>query len=164
MNCIDWAGAKTFCEWIGGRLPTEDEWQYAATHDGTQALQTTYPWGNDAPTHCGHAIYAGGSTNYYCDGRTEAASSVGTSAVGTYSPLLGDSPLGLQDMTGNVWEFTSSLYDLSCDPANEKCAYVGKGGSWSENSIYLPVAHRSTFHDYFYPTGWFIDLGFRCAE
>ena len=153
MNCVDWTGAKTFCEWIGGRLPTEDEWQYAATHDGTQALQTTYSWGNDAPTHCGHANYDASSSvsNRYCNGKTEVASSVGTSVVGTYS-TLGDSPLGLQDMSGNVWEWTSSKYDLSY--------YVVKGGSWSNDASYLPDSNRDRNN----PDGRNNYVGFRCAE
>ena len=41
MNCIDWYGAKEYCEWIGGQLPEETHWEYAATHNGTEHLYTT---------------------------------------------------------------------------------------------------------------------------
>ena len=51
MNCVDWYGAKEYCEWIGGRLPTEEEWEYAFTHNGTEHLNTAYPWGDDESQH-----------------------------------------------------------------------------------------------------------------
>lgn len=110
MNCVNWFGAMEFCEWAGGRLPTEEEWSFAASHNGTRFLDTKYPWGNSAPTHCRHANYkdSGSEDRAYCNGTREVAysESHGTSAVGTYSPA-GDSPLGLVDMIGNVWEWTA---------------------------------------------------------
>ena len=123
MNCINWNGAEEFCKWAGGYLPTADEWEYAATHDGTQARQKAYPWGDDEPRHCFHANYFldGGLevSLHYCDGLIAVSDSVGTSAVGTYSPQ-GDSPLGLQDMIGNVYEWTST--------SKSNSRYINKGG------------------------------------
>jgi len=137
MNCVDWYGANEYCAWIGGRLPTADEWQYAATHDGTQALETIYPWGDEAPT----PAYA----NY-------GASEAFTTPVGTYSPL-GDSPLGLQDMAGNVLEWTSSLSSA------ESSSYISKGGSWNYGASVLPVSDRISW----YPDVGNYYLGFRCV-
>ncbi len=57
VNCIGYDGAQEFCKWIGGRLPTEREWEYAATYDGSIALNTTYPWGDDTPQFCYHATW-----------------------------------------------------------------------------------------------------------
>ena len=154
MNCVDWAGARKFCEWIGGRLPTEDEWQYAAIRNETEALQMNYPWGNTAPAHCGHANYRGSSSpNYYCDGTIEVSFLVGTSAVGTYSPR-GDTLLGLQDMAGNVWEWASSLY------SSESTHYTVKGGSWSSDAFDLTVSSRYGWD----PSDRSDVGGFRCAE
>ncbi len=154
MTCVNLQEAKQFCEWIGGRLPTEDEWQYAATHDGTGALETTYPWGDAEPAHCQHANYSDGTAeNRWCDGTTEVAEYVGTSAVGAYSPT-GDSPLGLQDMSGNVWEWTSSVYY-----SNRDDYYIFKGGSWHNDTSHFSVSFRLRLLS----TYWATDVGFRCA-
>lgn len=154
MNCVNWHGSTEFCAWVGGRLPNKDEWAFAATHDGTSALQTTYPWGNDSPTHCGHANYLDATrSNPYCDGAMEVSSSVGSSAVGSYSPL-GDSPLGLQDMSGNVWEWTSS------PGPDENSDYWIKGGSYGNSALNLFVSSDDE-HD---ASSWHVVLGFRCAK
>ena len=157
MNCIDWYGAKQYCEWIGGRLPTEEEWEYAATHDGTQHLNTKYAFGDELK-HCVNANYYDSSKQSYCDGTKEIEGSyVGTSSVGTYSPA-GDSPLGLVDMTGNVWEWTRSLY------TDKSTYYTLKGGSWdyyvSEDVDYLSVSYRGIDSPGSGLNGW----GFRCAK
>ena len=138
MNCVDWYGAKEYCEAIGGRLPTEEEWEYASTHNGTEHLNTEYPWGNDSPTSS--------TANY--NGNVGS-----TTEVGRYSPA-GDSPLGLVDMAGNVWEWTSSSYSA------ESSYMVLKGGSWDFNEVSLRVTLRSGSG----PSSRGYDDGFRCAE
>ena len=161
MNCVNWHGANEYCAWIGGRLPTEDEWQYAATHDGAQALETTYPWGDTEPVPCAHANYL--ASNQYCDGTTLITRPSGnfseyyiSAEVGTYSPL-GDSPLGLQDMSGNVWEWTASRWE------DEEDQRVVKGGCYGNSVMNLPVADR----DHWVASGELSPhrgLGFRCVN
>ena len=157
MNCIDWDGAKEYCEWIGGRLPTEEEWEYAATHNGTAHLDTTYPWGNTSPTHCVTAQYYEGSK--YCQGNAAAPMSntsyEGTSDVSLHS-TAGDSPLGLVDMAGNVWEWTSSLF------SSNGSAHLLKGGSWSYGKHGLPVSYRPDDDITTYRA--ITEFGFRCAK
>lgn len=155
MNAISWEGADQYCKWIGGRLPTEDEWEYAATHDGTKARQTTYPWGNSEPQHCvtaNYSIYHLTQTKAYCSGKTESTGKVGTSAVGSYS-TAGDSPLGLVDMFGNVTEWTASKMS--------SYMYVLKGGSWEDISFNLTLATRTSYEP---NNSRSSTIGFRCAK
>lgn len=86
---ITWFEARDFCELRGGRLPTEAEWEYAAR--GPDNL--FYPWGADFIADA--VVYSGNSNNH-------------TSPVGSKS--LGVSWVGAVDMSGNVWEWTSTLY------------------------------------------------------
>ena len=85
---VSWEDAKAYCEWAGGRLPTEAEWEYAARGE-KEGLK--YPWGDEISEE--HANY----------GRNVG----GTSVVGSYPA----NDFGLYDMAGNVWEWVADGYD-----------------------------------------------------
>jgi len=127
--------------WIGGRLPSEAEWEYGARGPMESADDyTVFPWGDDQ-IDCEHAFYEG------CPGDEVD--------VGTLSPA-GDSPFGLADMAGNVWEWTQDCPHGSYDGAPgdgqawEGCGAdddrVIRGGSWMNPADNCRAALRNA-HD-----------------
>ena len=113
---LDWGMAKTYCAWRDARLPTEAEWEKAAR--GTD--RRVYPWKSQERS-CYFANFSG------CVGDT--------TSVDNYPQ--GQSPYGVYNLTGNVWEWTSSLfrsYPYVFDDGRENPAAIGKrvarGGSW----------------------------------
>jgi len=160
---VDWGQAKVFCQWTGGRLPTEAEWEYAAR--GGLASKR-YPWGNNAPTCILGA--ADGAQHDSC-------SPDDTIMVGSFAP----NGYGLDDMAGNVWEWVSDLYDgayYSSSPSQDPQgpswgSYRAiRGSSWYNSAYDLgsmpPTAtHLRVAERYYYtPTLPNSSIGFRCAK
>ena len=141
------------------RLPAEAEWEYA----GRGKERREWAWGNDWD----------GSRCNFADKHSELAWAdreaddgyPRTAPVGRYSPK-GDTPLGLCDMTGNVWEWCQDWFDAAYyqaspvnDPVNAdaKAKRVERGGSWAFTPDYCRAAFRMGLE----PAASYDTLGFR---
>jgi iron(II)-dependent oxidoreductase len=146
--------AEAFARFAGKRLPTEFEWEAAATWDPVSNRRLSYPWGEHSPS-------------------PELANvdqlSFGTRPLGSYPDNV--SPVGCYGMIGDVWEWTAS--DFRPYPGFQSFPYaeyseaffgteykVLRGGSWATR----PGAIRATFRNWDYPIRRQIFSGFRCAR
>jgi formylglycine-generating enzyme required for sulfatase activity len=145
---LTWDEARSLCRWLGGRLPTEAEWERAA-RGGTDAA--VYPWGAEPP------IDHQGAKNGAHFGKSAPA------PVATYAP----NGYGLFDMSGNVFEWTSDAYgdfkaDAVVDPSPQKGGKrVVKGGAFVDTST---SELRTSYRWWVGPEKRYIMLGVRCAR
>ena len=156
VNGVDWNQAKDFCTWVGGWLPTEAEWEYAARSGGQDI---TYPWGDETAT-CEYAVMDDGGSGCGTGKTMEVC-----------SKTLGNTNQGLCDMAGNVWEWVEDdWHDNYNDAPIDGSAWVddprgasrvGRGGGFGTAADYLRAANRSGFYD---PSGGSYYVGFRCAR
>jgi len=140
---VSWEMAKTYCEWRGGSLPSEAQWEKAA-RGGLEGME--YPWGNENPV-CEKGAQNG--ANFGSCGTRD------TERVGSYSP----NGYGLYDMAGNVWEWVLDWYQADYyagsparnppGPSNGEYRVV-RGGSWFDVARIL----RAAFRIWYYPGIW----------
>ena len=151
---VSWFEADAYARWAGKRLPTETEWEKAASWDPKMGTKRLYPWGDAPPT----------------PERTNLDQLAFKPAeVGAYPG--GASPYGSLGMIGDVWEWAAN--EFSAYPGFESFPYreyseiffdggykVLRGGSWATR----PGAIRNTFRNWDFPIRRQLFVGFRCAR
>jgi ergothioneine biosynthesis protein EgtB len=153
VSHVSFLEASAFAKWAGKRLPTEGEWEKAATLSPSLATKQSFPWGNEAPE--------------------ENRANLFENALWSVAPIgafpHGQSGYGCHQMIGDVWEWTSSDYvpypgfKSEFDEYNDKW-FVGqkvlRGGSFATPRIHI----RATYRNFFYPHERWMIAGFRCAK
>jgi len=151
---VCWYEAEAYARWAGKRLPTEAEWEKAARHDPATGRSRRFPWGDDDPTP-EHANLG--------------QRHLQPAPVGSYPD--GASPLGVRQLIGDVWEWTSTGFHgypgFAAFPYREYSEVffsptykVLRGGSWATDKL----ACRGTFRNWDYPIRRQIFSGFRTAR
>jgi len=142
---VTWDDAQAYCGWMGGGLPTEAEWEYAARAGSTEARYAKY---EDLDEIAWHSQNSGGQTHDVAQKRANR--------------------FGLYDMLGNVWQWVNDWYDqnyyqnsASQDPlgASGGQQRVLRGGSWEVSPGLLRVSYRIAYM----PDGRNYSIGFRCG-
>ncbi|CAG0968171.1 gamma-glutamyl hercynylcysteine S-oxide synthase [Anaerolineae bacterium] len=147
---VKWNDAKAYAQWTGARLPTEAEWEKAASWDDEKRVKHVYPWGDQFDAN-------------KCN--TRESGIMDTTPVGKYLPQ-GDSAYGVGDMAGSVWEWCADWYDEDYyknspgrNPRGPASGWrrVLRGGSWS----YARGRARGASRFSHSPVHWTSNVGFR---
>ena len=155
INCVDWSQAAAYAKFLGARLPSESEWEFAAKSGGKSKR---YPWG-DAEPSCERAVLYGGG-DYGCGtGHT----------MPVCSKPAGNTEQGLCDMGGNVWQWMADKYhDSYAGTPADGSPYEGaevlrvtRGGSYRTKSV---AALRTDMRGLCDPRNQLAGFGFRVAR
>lgn len=181
---VSWFEAEAFCRWAGARLPTEHEWEWAATGPEALDMKTTVTATRDkaaaAPgpnlTAARQTPWGGAEADWrHCTCEARRTEPARPNGPGGTSPVdahpNGASRFGVEDMLGNVWEWTSSLfgpypgftpwpYPGYSQAYFDGRHYVLRGGSWATRRW----AMRTSFRNWYLPEIRQILAGFRCAR
>jgi formylglycine-generating enzyme required for sulfatase activity len=149
---VDWQDADGYCQWVGRRLPTDAEWERAARG----ADERKFPWGNEPPTSELARFAQKSQSAVYQDG---------VARVGSHPK--GASPFGIQDMSGNAWEWVADWFSESFPAADRRnpkgpssgASKVLRGGGWYDQADRLVSSKRMHAN----PEQRDNSIGFRCA-
>jgi len=145
---VNWYEAEAYCRWAKRRLPTEAEWEMAASSEltangkGIKKRKRRYPWGDEPPSP---------------DRANLDSRHLGCVSVGAFP--AGDSAFGCRQMIGNVWEWTESAfypypgYVVDWPYKEYSAPWFGtrkvlKGGAWTTRSRLVGNTYRNFFEPY----------------
>ena len=142
VNCVTWYQASQFCEWFGGRLLTEAEWEFAARSGGDSR---DFPWGMDKPS-CAFAVM------------TDAAGVSGCGNGRTWpvcSKPEGRTDQGLCDMAGNVYEWVEDNFHHTYDgtPPTDGSAWLDPDATVAGFRVLRGAAYNAASADYLHVAG-----------
>src|SRR5437870_3900245 len=153
VSHVSFLEASAYAKWAGKRLPTEAEWEKAASFNPALDSKQAFPWGTAAPDEIHGNLFENRLWN--------------VAPIGSFPE--GKSAYGCQQMIGDVWEWTTSDYvpypgfKSEFDEYNDKW-FVGqkvlRGGSFATPRLHL----RTTYRNFFYPHERWMIAGFRCAK
>ena len=153
VSHVSFLEASAYAKWAGKRLPTEAEWEKAATFSTSGDSNQSFPWGEATPDESRANLFENGLWS--------------VAPIGAFPQGRGSQ--GLHQMIGDVWEWTTSDYvpypgfKSEFDEYNDKW-FVGqkvlRGGSFATPQIHI----RSTYRNFFYPHERWMIAGFRCAK
>jgi ergothioneine biosynthesis protein EgtB len=153
ISHVSFLEASAYAKWAGKRLPTEAEWEKAATFSANANRKQSFPWGDTTPDESRANLFENGLWT--------------VAPIGSFP--AGTSVYGCQQLIGDVWEWTTSDYTsypgfkTDFDEYNDKW-FVGqkvlRGGSFATPQIHI----RSTYRNFFYPHERWMIAGFRCAS
>lgn len=155
---VSWYDAERFCEWRDARLPTEAEWEYAASYDPINQVKLVYPWGD---------LFDGTLLNY-ADRFADVSDGYSETAPITSFPD-GRSPMGIYHLAGNVMEWVQDWYDPRYYRNSTEVNPLGpetgefktiRGGSFLSDPEEVRAVTRTNYD----PTVSRDNLGFRCAR
>jgi formylglycine-generating enzyme len=163
ISCITWFEAMAFCAWDGGHLPTEAEWNYAASGGDDQRA---YPWSNPASSlllDSSRASYGDGNGDCLGDGMPGCAV---TDYVAVGTKPTGNGRWGHSDLAGNVFEWVLDGYTayptpcIDCAELADVTYRVFRSGAAGSSSQYQRSGHRVAE----IPTYRVYNVGVRCAR
>jgi len=150
---VSFLEASAYAKWLGKRLPTEAEWEKAATFSASLNSKQDFPWGDAEPDESNGNLFENGLWS--------------VASIGAFPD--GQTARGLHQMIGDVWEWTTSDYvpypgfKSEFDEYNDKW-FIGqkvlRGGSFATPRIHI----RSTYRNFFHPEERWMIAGFRCAK